>query len=60
MKLKAPLDGGLFLVRHLFILKEMTQHVDMVQRDAPNVPAAATGDFGGGMTGTFAFHSFFY
>ncbi|KAI0044273.1 Sec34-domain-containing protein [Auriscalpium vulgare] len=32
---KSPLDGHLFLVRHLLILKEMTRNLDLVQRDAP-------------------------
>lgn len=41
----AALDGTLFLVRHLFILKEMTQDVRLSQRDG-----VAT-DYGGGMTG---------
>ncbi|KII92962.1 hypothetical protein PLICRDRAFT_37778 [Plicaturopsis crispa FD-325 SS-3] len=36
------LDGHLFLVRHLLILKEMTHNLDLVQRDVePNI------DFGG-------------
>lgn len=30
------LDGGLFLVRHLLILKEMTQNLDFVNRDSTN------------------------
>lgn len=30
------LDGGLFLVRHLLILKEMTQNLDFVNRDTTN------------------------
>jgi hypothetical protein len=41
----AALDGTLFLVRHLFILKEMTQDVRLAQRDG------VTADYGGGMTG---------
>jgi len=30
------LDGELFLVRHLLILKEMTQNLDLVNRDIVN------------------------
>ncbi|KAA1475103.1 Sec34-domain-containing protein [Dentipellis sp. KUC8613] len=35
LRAKSPLDGHLFLVRHLLILKEMTRNLDLVQRDAP-------------------------
>lgn len=42
------MDGELFLVRHLFILKEITNGLDLVQR----VDASSSSlDVGGGMTG---------
>jgi conserved oligomeric Golgi complex subunit 3 len=42
------LDGELFLVRHLLILKEMTQNLDLVNRDAVNRTvdlSAVTGEY---------------
>lgn len=51
VKLRSPpstvLDGQLFLVRHLLILKDVTQNLDLVQRDAHH-----TIDFAG-VTGTY-------
>jgi hypothetical protein len=45
------LDGELFLVRHLLILKEVTQNLDLVGRD----DASRTVDFSA-VTGTFHTH----
>lgn len=43
---KSTLDANLFLARHLLILKEIAQNLDLVQRDIePRI------DFGG-VTGT--------
>ncbi|KAG5651929.1 hypothetical protein H0H81_006911 [Sphagnurus paluster] len=56
MRVKAPLDAQLFLVRHLLLLKEITQNLDLAQRDGE-----ASGSGGGrsvgdavGMTDTLA------
>lgn len=34
IRIKAPLDSPLFLARHLLLLKEVAQSLDVVQREA--------------------------
>ena len=33
---KSAIDGQLFLVRHLFILRDIARNVDLAERRAPN------------------------
>jgi hypothetical protein len=50
------LDGDLFLVRHLFILKEITHSLDLVQKadaSSSSMSAEMAGVAGGGMTGMY-------
>jgi conserved oligomeric Golgi complex subunit 3 len=42
MRAKSSLDSQLFLVRHLLILKEITQNLDLVHRDVdPTIDLAS-------------------
>jgi hypothetical protein len=41
----SPLDGELFLVRHLLILKEITHNLDLAQRDGEDFQYGVTGIF---------------
>ncbi|KAF5381998.1 hypothetical protein D9615_004200 [Tricholomella constricta] len=52
MLVKAPLDAQLFLVRHLLLLKEVTQNLDLAQREGEASGSGAGS--AGGMTDTLA------
>jgi len=45
----SALDGHLFLVRHLLILKEMTHRLDFVPKDTESRSTAMTGEFYSGV-----------
>lgn len=55
----SALDGALFLVRHLFILKEMTQNLDLSQRNAAPIGTSSS-DYAGGMAGMHLVTLFIY
>ncbi|KAF8072123.1 Sec34-like family-domain-containing protein [Lyophyllum atratum] len=52
MRVKAPLDAQLFLARHLLLLKEVTQNLDLAQREG-EASGSGAGDFVG-VTDTLA------
>ncbi|KAG5642052.1 hypothetical protein DXG03_003723 [Asterophora parasitica] len=54
MRVKAPLDAQLFLVRHLLLLKEITQNLDLAQREGQASGSGSGTADAGGVTDTLA------